>query len=203
MPRRNDIAKILIIGSGLLRGMFCPAITALPQTDRPIRKIQVIVQCKPGLDQSERIFANPGLKTWKEYAKVADVPSLSRDDGEQMFALSLLSAGRKSVRLVTYNPDASFLQEYCYDQSGALRSLLYEVRTDWGWGYAEERLLGPTGSIIRRTYRFFETASDRTITRPRQADDVPDFLKPSIYSSFNSLPFIATLNKPRTDAAEK
>jgi hypothetical protein len=200
MARRNDISRIVGFLLLLLCGVFCSVLSAA-QTSKPIRKVKVVVQCGPDLDQAAaRIFANPGLKIWKEYSKVEEVPPLDRDNGEQMFAVSLDSSGRKHVRLVEYNEDASISETYCYDQTGALLSLQYEIRTDWGWGYTEERLLGPTGGTARRTKRFFDTASNQTIPRPRQADDVPSFLEATIYPSFNELPFIELLKKPRVNA---
>ncbi len=202
MPRRNDIAKILINVASLvaLGFVFCSAVSA-PAQSNPIRKITVVVECAPGLDQpAARIFANPGVKVWKEYARVEDVPPLNRDTAEQMFAVRLLSAGRKYVRLVEYNEDASISQTYCYDNADALRSLQYEISTDWGWGYTEKRILGPAGGVVQRTRRFFDTASNQTIPRPRQADDVPSFLQATIYPSFDALPFIELLKKPRVNA---
>jgi hypothetical protein len=202
MPRRNDIAKILIIGSGLVAfGVFCSAVSAPTQPSQPIRKISVVVECASGLDQPpDHVFANPGVKDWKEYARTKDVPPLDRDTGEQMFTVTLLSAGRKLVSLTEYNEDAAMLQTYCYDQAGALRSLNYEIRTDWGWGYAEKRILGGAGHV---TKRFFDTASNQTIKRPRQADDVPSFLQATIYPRFDALPFVGLLKKPRANATQK
>jgi hypothetical protein len=76
------------------------------------------------------------------------------------------------------------------------------MRTAWGWGFAEScSFVG--GAVFRHIIKFFDTESGRTIPRPRQADDVPNFLNPEIYWSFNTLPFIAIFNKPRTDAPQK
>jgi hypothetical protein len=194
MPRRNDISKILIIGSVLLLLATSSRPAAMAQSHSNIspRKI-ALVRCTSGFDQAgERIFANPGLKSWQEYAKVEDVPSLAGENGEQMFAVGANALQQSQVRLIESNPDASILQTYCYGRTGILRSLHYEIRTAWGWGYSEDRLFGATGEILLRTTRFFDTVSNQTISRPRQAEDVPDFLKPTVYSSFNSLPFIAT-----------
>jgi hypothetical protein len=201
MPRRNDIAKILIIGSGLLLpGSNVRPAVAQPHSNISVRKI-ALVRCTSGFDQTtERIFANSGSKTWKEYAKVEDVPALSLDDGEQMFAVSANGHGAKQVRLVEYNEDASMSYSYCFGPAGKLNSLHYELRTAWGWGYAEERLLGPSGEIVQRSTKFFDTGSNQKIPRPRQADDVPDFLKPTMYRSFDSLPFIALFKNARVNA---
>jgi hypothetical protein len=204
MPRRNDIAKILIASAMALAIVPTFAMSALAQSSKPMRKIAVAVQCDPARDHApKRIFANSGLKSWKEYATVEAVPPLSRDDDEQMFVVSLNSSALKHVFLVEYNEDASISQTYCYDKAGTLRTLSYEIRTEWGWGYSEERTLGTTGGILRKSTRFFDTESNQTIPRPRQANDVPDFLKATVYSSFNSLPFIATFNELRVNAPQK
>jgi len=199
MPRRNDIAKILIIGSALtfFCGAFCLAL-ATPQQSKPVRRIKVVGVCAPGAVYSlERIFANPGLKAWKEFSRAEDVPPLSRDTNEQMFAVSLTPSGHKYVRLMEYNEDASIFQTYCYDEAGILRSLKYEIRTEWGWGYSEDRIFGGAGQV---TKRFFDTASNQTIKRPRQADDVPSFLQAKVYRSFDALPFIELMKKPSANA---
>jgi hypothetical protein len=201
VPRGNHSSKVLMVSTVVLAIIPAYAMSTLAQSSKPMRRIAMVVKCDPARDQApERIFANAGLKSWQEYATVEAVPPLSRDDHEQMFVVSLNSSGQKHVYLVEYNEDASISHTYCYDKAGTLRTLSYEIRTDWGWGYSEERVLGSTGGILRRNKRFFDTESNETIPRPRQADDVPDFLKPEVYSSFNTLPFIAIFNKSRIDA---
>jgi hypothetical protein len=95
------------------------------------------------------------------------------------------------------------IEETCFSKSGELRSLHYEMRTAWGWGYEEHKVFGISGMTVQRKKRFFDTATNRDIARPRMANDVPDFLKPEIYSSFEKLPFIATFNKQRVNAPQK
>ena len=163
-----------------------------------------MAHCSSDLNQSfERTFANPDLKGWKEYNNSKEVPPLDLENGEQVFTVTLSSSGRKYVRSVEYGQDSATYQSYCYDQAGILRSLSYEMRTAWGWGYEANRLFGNSGRTVQRTQRFFDTASNKDIPRPQQADDVPEFLKPTIYSSFNLLPFIATFNKLRVNAPQK
>jgi hypothetical protein len=198
------MAKVLMVSAMALAIAPAFAVSALAQSSKPMRRIAVVIQCDTARDHAPKhIFANPGLKSWQEYATVEAVPPLSRDDHEQMFVVSLNSSDLKHVYLVEYNEDASISHTYCYDKAGSLRTMNYEIRTDWGWGYSEERVLGPTGGILRRSKRFFDTESNETIPRPRQADDVPDFLKATIYSSFNSLPFIATFTELRVNAPQK
>jgi hypothetical protein len=99
--------------------------------------------------------------------------------------------------------DNSVSEESCFGASKLLRSMRYEMRTDWGWGYEDERSFSESGSAVKRRTRFFDTATNQTIRRPRQADDVPGFLKPEIYRSLDSLPFIALVKKARVNATQK
>jgi hypothetical protein len=207
MPRRNDIAKVRTARTLVM--LFCVtcAVTSAFSQQQAKATSQVLVlmaHCSSDLNQSsERIFANPDLKGWKEYSSTKEVPPLDLENGEQAFTVTLSSSGRKYVRSVEYGPDSATYQSYCYDQAGKLRSLRYEMRTAWGWGYEDNRVFGDSGRTIQHTRRFFDTDSNRNIPRPSQADDVPDFLKPTIYPSFNLLPFIATFNKLRVNAPQK
>lgn len=207
MPRRNDIATTL--ASRTLLVLFCGtcAITSAfsQQQANATPQVRVLMaHCLSDLNQSfERTFANPDLKGWKEYSNPKEVPPLNLENGEQAFMVTVNSSGKKYVRSVAYGEDSATYQSYCYDQAGVLRSLSFEMRTAWGWGYEEQKAFGVSGITVQHKKRFFDTASNRAITRPRQADDVPNFLKPEIYSSFNTLPFIAIFKKPRTDAPQK
>jgi hypothetical protein len=206
MPRRNDIAKVLTTRTLLvLFCVTCAVTSAFSQQQAKATQVRVLMaHCSPDLNQSsERTFANPDLKGWKEYSNIKEVPSLDLDNGEQVFTVTLSSSGRKYVRSVAYGEDSATHQSYCYDQGGKLSSLRYEMRTAWGWGYEDKRVFGASGSTIQHTRRFFDTDSNRNIPRPKQADDVAGFLKPTIYPSFNLLPFIATFNKLRVNAPQK
>jgi hypothetical protein len=195
MPPRNNVAKI----AAVFTLVCCCGLSAYPQTKAG--QTRFIVNCGSGQGQ-ERIFANPGGKSWREYSSVKKVPQVNGENGESIFAVRI-APGFSSVRWMYAGEDNSVIEESCFSKTGELRSLHYEMRTAWGWGYEEHKVLSASGATLQRKKRFFDTDSNRTIARPHQADDVPNFLEPEIYSSFNSLPFIATLNKPRTDATQK
>jgi hypothetical protein len=207
MPRHNDITKIMALRT--LLALFCGACAVTSafsqQQLKATPQVRVLMaHCSPDLNQSsERTFADPDLKGWKEYSNPKEVPPLDLENGEQVFTVSLSPSGRKYVRSVEYGEDSATYQSYCYDQAGILRSLSYEMRTAWGWGYEDNRVFGDSGRTIQHTRRFFDTDSNRNIPRPSQADDVLDFLKPTIYPSFDLLPFIATFNKLRVNAPQK
>jgi hypothetical protein len=203
MPRRNDIAKILIIGAEFMVffGVFRIELGALQRRDKSAANPTFISQCAPDMEQAhERVFANPGAKTWKEYANVDEVGQLDGDNDETIFVLKTNSSGSDFMRLIEDGEDRSTLEESCYARSGALRSMHYEMRTPWGWGYEDERLFNAAGKTLRHSARFFDTATHKNLPRPRLANDVPNLLMPRIYHSFDALPFIATLKKPRVNA---
>jgi hypothetical protein len=198
MPLRNDIAKILV-GFTLV---FCCSVGVYSQKAKTGQTL-FMVDCASALNPGqERFFANPGGKSWQEYSNAEEVPELNGDNGESTFAVKT-SSGFNSVRWMFDGQDNSIVEESCFSKSGELRSLNYEMRTAWGWGYEEHKVFGISGKTVQNEKRFFDTTSNQTISRPPQADDVPDFLRPEIYSSFNSLPFIATFNKQRVNAPKK
>ena len=146
-------------------------------------------QCAPDLEgKTERIFAHSGSHAWKEYATAQHVPRRDGTDSDTTIAVKTSSSGRHFVRTVEYGEDSAHYQSSCYDRGGVLRSLHYELRTAWGWGYEDERSFNARGRLIRRSTRFFDTKSNEQIERPSQADDVPEFLKPTVYKNFEALP---------------
>ncbi|HEV8183476.1 MAG TPA: hypothetical protein VGQ61_13945 [Candidatus Angelobacter sp.] len=184
----------------LFCGFFCIVPKALPQPNKTALGPDLVTRCAPGLEYGhERVFANPGLKSWKEYASLRDVPQLNGDNGEIAFAVKT-TLRANSVLLVQNGEDYSILEESCFVRSGSLKWVHYRMQTGWGWGYEDDRGFNTSGKTLQRSIRFFDTATEKTILRPRQADDVPDFLKPTIYRSFDSLPFATTLKKPRVNA---
>jgi hypothetical protein len=188
MPRRNDIAKILIIGPFLVYGLVFES-QSRRESLRPRRSLAV--QCAPDLDKSrERFFANPGAKRWKEYTSAKQIPPLSGSNGEEMIVVKTSSAGLHYVHTESHGEDSAHYQQSCYDQVGTLRSMHYEMRTAWGWGYDEIRRFDDSGKLTQRSSYFFDTSNNERVNRPAQADDVPDFLKPEIYQTFGSLPII-------------
>jgi hypothetical protein len=185
-----------------LCAIFVTSLSATPKQIKATSNQDFETRCAPDVAQTaERIFANSSLQ-WKEYASVHEVPPLDLANSEKMFALRVSSSGRRYVRSIEHGEDSSTYQGYCYDQPGVLRSLHYEMRTAWGWGYEDDRTFSASGTVSHST-RFFDTASHKTIPRPRQANDVPDFLKPTIYGSFNALPFVTSMKKLRINAPQK
>jgi hypothetical protein len=197
MPRRNDISKNLIIGLLLMD----PFVFGQGKTSSPKFKLSLAAHCAPDLDRAaERIFANPGGKEWKEYAAMKQVPRLDGNNREVTMTVKASSSGKHYVRTIEYGEDSAHYEGNCYDEAGTLRSMHYEMRTAWGWGYEDIRGFDGAGKLRVHTIRYFNTSNHAKIGRPSQADDVPDFLKPTIYRSFDSLPFIPTLKASRINA---
>jgi hypothetical protein len=199
MPRRKHIAKIVI--GGLL--LPAPPVGHAQSAKMPTFSKSLAAQCAPDLNEAaERIFANPGGKTWNEYGTVKQVPALNGDSGEKMIAVKTSASGRHFVRFVEYGQDSAGYQADCYDPVGTLSVLRYQLRTAWGWGYEDVRTFDARGKVLNRSTRFFNTRSNQEIARPPQADDVSDYLKPKIYKKFTAIP-IAGVLKQQAHATQK
>jgi len=144
-----------------------------------------------GVDQdrpAQRIFADPdGKLGWREYPTVKDVPELELGYGR----FARLWAGRDGnvlVRMEEPGEDFAAYTDYCFDKTGRLIQLRFELRTSWGWGYREEGQIAK-GVLAPQTSGFFGTKTDQPIAKPEQADDVPDALRPHLYMRKSQLPF--------------
>ena len=150
-----------------------------------------------GADQkkpAERIFANAdGKSGWREYRSATEIPELQLDAGQ---AAWLWSGREGNILIQVQDPGEDFAAyaDYCFDASGELVHLRYELRTAWGWGYREE---GPVvnGKFAREVSEFFDTKSEASVKRPEQADDVAEALKPHVYLRKSQLPFAKLLPK--------
>jgi len=144
-----------------------------------------------GVDQhqsAQRILANPdGKQGWREYQSVKDVPELQNNAGE----FALLWSGHKGSSLVrTQQPGEDFAAytDYCFDSTGQLLQLRFELRTAWGWGYREEGAIRK-GLLVPVTSEFFDTKTNMHIVKPQEAADITDALKPRLYLRESQLPF--------------
>ena len=196
------LAKTSLIG--FLFGVLFIHGIAQAQTDTSHRvKKSLAEQCAPDLSQAtERIFANPGGKSWNEYATVKQAPMLDGNQGELMIAVKTSASGRRFARFVGYGEDNARYQGNCYDHNGRLVSLHHEMRTAWGWGYEDKRTFSSRNKELSKSVRFFDLKNNQAIARPVQAGDVPDFTKPSIYNNFDSLPIAGAL-KQKANATQK
>ncbi len=168
-----------------------------------IAKKSLAEQCAPDLSKvTERLFANPGVKTWNEYPTAGQIPRFAGSQGEMVIAVKSSSSGRHFVRTVEFGQDNVRYQANCYDPDGGLISVHYEMRTAWGWGYEDKRTFSSATKMSNRSTRFFDLKNNQEIKRPGQAGDVPDFMKPSIYNNFASLPIAGAL-KQKVNATQK
>ena len=152
-------------------------------------------QCGVEQDRlAQRIFADPdGEHGWSEYRSVKDVPELHLGFG-QLARFWAGPDGKALIRLEEPGEDFNAYTDYCFSKTGHLLSLRFELRTAWGWGFREE---GPivNGTLRPRTSEFFNTKDGLPVTRPEQADDVPDALRPHLYARTSRLPFAKLLSK--------
>lgn len=152
-------------------------------------------QC--GVEQNrlaQRIFADPdGEHGWREYRSVKDAPELQLGFG-QLARFWAGPDGKALIRLEEPGEDFNAYTDYCFSKTGHLLSLRFELRTAWGWGFREE---GPivSGTLRPRTSEFFNTKDELPVTRPEQAGDIPDALRPHLYARTSRLPFAKFLSK--------
>ena len=139
-------------------------------------------------------FANfNGEDGWREYKSAKDIPTLELGTG----AAAFYWAGRDGRFLVTLQEPAEDFGAYthfCFDRSGRLTAMHFELRTAWGWGFREEGLI-KQGKLVVKTSEYFETKNDQPIKRPDMADEIPEALKPTLYLVKSKLPFANLLPK--------
>ena len=149
-----------------------------------------------GVKQDEaaiRIFADSDGHGWHEYQDIKSVPELQLNGGTSA-QLWVGNRGRSLVSIQEPEEDFTAYSDYCFDKSGHLVQLRYELRTAWGWGYRVE------GSFADRKLnseisQFFNTKTDQPINKPDDADNIPEALKPHIYPRKSGLPFFKLLSK--------
>jgi hypothetical protein len=150
-----------------------------------------------GVDQdrpAQRIFAAPdGKHGWREYRHLTDVPELELEFGES----ARWWAGRGGNFLIrTEEPGENFAAytDYCFNKAGQLVQIRFELRTTSGWGYEQE---GPIakGSVMPQTSEFFSTKTGKSITKPDQAMDGAEALRPHLYLLKSQLPFSKLLSQ--------
>jgi len=167
-----------------------PAAQENQPSKNPTAQQREVEQGRP----AKRIFADSdGKNGWSEYRIVEDVPELQLGSG-QLARFWPGPNGGALIRLEEPGEDLNAYTDYCFGKTRNLLSLRFEVRTAWGWGFREE---GPivNGTLRPRRSEFFDTMDELSITRPEEADDVPDALKPHLYSRTSRLPFAKLLSQ--------
>jgi hypothetical protein len=143
---------------------------------------------------SRRFFANPNGKLgWREYRSVREVPELEPGMG-QFAALLPGPDGHVLIRLEEPGENFAPYSTYCFDKTGKLVAVSFELQTVWGWGYREEGSVA-NGSFVRQSSEFFRIGNDEPIVKPERANDVGDALKPRLYAQTSRLPFARLLRQ--------
>ena len=152
-------------------------------------------QCGIATHQSaQRVFAKANeQQSWREYKRIEDVPELALGFG---ISAEMWTSDKQTLLIRTDEPGEDFEghTEYCFNKTGELIALGYELRTAWGWGF---RMSGPVkdGAVYHKSMEFFNTTTDKPIPRPEGADDVPEALRPSLFGRADQLPFYSLLAK--------
>lgn len=149
-----------------------------------------------GVDQNKdayRIFADPDGKNWKEYSKDS-LPELTPDVGASVVLMWVAKDGKTLFSIRDPEEDFSIYTDYCFNSTGDLIQLRYELRTAWGWGYRTE---GPVVKSVleSKTSEFFAMSTGAHLEKPDGADDLPWATKPKLYAQKSRLPFFALLKK--------
>lgn len=165
---------------------------AEPKADDPQKVFAT--QCGVDLDgAAAHIFIN-SAKGWKEYHDIKSLPELT-SGADSEFIVRSDPSGAHYVRTLIPGDDFDRYQDDCFGETGQLKSLRYELRTAWGWGYEESRTFAASGKIVDKSSRFFDTRNEKTIQPPERAKDLPDATKPEVHAEFLGMPFIPFLNE--------
>jgi hypothetical protein len=186
----QEMAKLMRIYLALSLSLSCIACSFAAQG----AESQTAKRCAVNQHETaSKIFADFDGHGWREYQNLKSVPEIQLNSGSAA-RLWLGGAGSYLVWVEEPGEDFATYTDYCFDRTGHLLELRYELRTAWGWGYREE---GPfaNGKLKPDVSEFFNTKTDKPIKRPEQAADVPDALKPRIYLSASQLPFFKLLSK--------
>lgn len=144
--------------------------------------------------RAARIFAAPDERGgWHEYRDVKSIPALQLNSGSAA-RLWFGEDGNALIRFQEPEEDFSAFTAYCFDKTGNLFYVRYELRTAWGWGFREEGSFA-NGHLTPEQSEFFSTETGRAISRPEQTSDIPEALNPRIFPTKAALPFINLLSR--------
>jgi hypothetical protein len=183
LGRRNWFAIVFLLASATLSSA---AATVPTRTAR---------DC--GVDEAQpplKSFANfNGEDGWHEYKGAKEIPTLELGTG----AAAFYWPGQDGNFLVTLQEPGEDFHAYthfCFNRTGQLTAIHFELRTAWGWGFREEGQI-KQGKLVAKTSEYFETKNDQPIKRPDMADAIPEALTPTLYLVKSKLPFAKLLPK--------
>jgi hypothetical protein len=130
---------------------------------------------------------------WREDQRVEDIPEVALGSGVYSY-LWADPNGLLLIRIVEPTEDFAVYSDYCFDRSGRLVHLKFELRTAWGWAYREESAVS-RGLSAPETSEFFSTATEQHTVRPEMAVDISESLKPRLYLRESQLPVCKLLTK--------
>lgn len=166
VARRTRRIYVALLCSLLMASTYAASVTTKP--------------CVIPTAVTPRTFSN-NSGHWREYNTKADIPA-DPDSDER-----IESFGTDVIAYFFANEDRSSSTISCFDASGKLESLNFEVRTAAGWGYREQRNL-ERGILIVTAKSYFSTEKGEQIPRPKNAGDTPAATRPQIFPKLSDLP---------------
>jgi hypothetical protein len=167
--------------------IFCALTTGLVQGKTPLAgdaQHCEIHSARP----ARQVFAKvDDRQPWTQYKRVEGIPELSLGFGTSAETWTGPD-GALLVRTEDPGEDFNAYTDYCFNKTGELVHIDYQLRTAWDWGFRMAGLV-MDGTLHTNRRAFFSTESEKPIPRPKGADDIPDALNPVLYRTLSKLPF--------------
>jgi len=146
-----------------------------------------------------RVFVDASEKEpWTEIRDIRTLPDVNLNDGGKVARLWKGSDGNELVFVEEPGEDFDVASEYCFDKDGAISRIRFQVKTAWRWGFREEGAVND-GAIAEETKEFFDMDTGEKTSKPNGANDIPETLKPKVYTKITELPFAKLLEPSKTD----
>lgn len=141
---------------------------------------------------SARVFGKVNDQgNWNEYRSFDQLPKLEPESG--MYALYWNPTKKShSVYIVQLQQSFYIQTRYCFDNTGKLEGVNYEIGSHLGWGHRQEGQV-VNGGFDPTKAEFYRTMDGKSIGKPFGPGAVPHELKPTLYMSMNDLPFASFL----------
>lgn len=144
-----------------------------------------------------RVFVDATAKEpWTEIRDIRTLPDVNLNDGGRVARVWKGTDGNVLVFVEEPGEDFDIASEYCFDKDGAISRIRFQVKTAWRWGFREEGLV-KDGAIVAETNEFFDMDNGEKVPKPSGANEIPETLKPKVYTKITELPF-AKLMEPQT-----
>jgi hypothetical protein len=155
-------------------------------------KASAVCPMKTNAPWNTRVFANAGdQREWREYRTLDDAPA-PKAKGDMLGEFWQVNKKARSAYLVERGQDFKISTRYCFDESGNLEGIGFEIETALGWGHRVEGTVSG-GTFAASRSEFFNVETGKTLPRPGGIEDVPGALQPVLYLNQSELPFASLL----------